>query len=102
MAWQARRPGVAARVAPPAPLSVAAPQLCRTWRHACRKVYYCISAAIHSKIVRVRSVKNRRNREPPKRPGFGTFNRDQKPGGPPGAGGAPGGAPGGPPGAGPK
>ncbi len=37
----------------------------------CRKVYYCISAAIHSKIVRVRSVKNRRNREPPKRPGFG-------------------------------
>ena len=36
-----------------------------------RKVYYSISAAIHSKIVRVRSVKNRRIREPPKRPGFG-------------------------------
>lgn len=35
-----------------------------------RKVYYSISAAIHSKIVRVRSVKNRRIREPPKRPGF--------------------------------
>lgn len=34
-----------------------------------RKVYYSISAAIHSRVVRVRSVETRRNREPPKRPG---------------------------------
>lgn len=54
-----------------------------------RKVYYCVSAAIHSKIVRVRSRKDRRIREPPKRPGFGP-----RPQG--GAGAAAGGGAGGP------
>jgi len=61
------------------------------------KQYYSIEAAIHHRVVRVRSKEARRNRAPPPR-----FNRprtdDNKP---PGAGGPPGSkGPGGPPGAG--
>jgi Ribosomal protein S26e len=56
-----------------------------------RKVYYCISAAIHSKVVRVRSRTDRRIREPPKRNWGPPRQQDRPAGGAPGAPGAPGG-----------
>jgi small subunit ribosomal protein S26e len=30
-------------------------------------MYYCVEAAVHQRIVRVRSVEERRNRKPPER-----------------------------------
>ncbi len=68
-------PAHTAHAAPPPPTPLC-PRAAYTLPKLYSKNYYCISCAVHSRIVRVRNVQKRRIRDPPVR-----FRRTAAPGG---------------------